>query len=121
MTSTLDKLGNFGLVGADAPFENASVDFASCNEELTVHAEETVADLEQMLAVALIVWLAAHVWIVEQSKGANLVANNDYGLAKHFSYLADLVVWIVVVVNAFQPLVVAETRSEPLKLEVKHI
>ena len=64
-----------------------------------------------MLCIALVVLLSIDVRIVEQSKSAKLITHDDDRFAKHFSNLRDLIIVIVKAMDAFQSLVISQTRS----------
>jgi hypothetical protein len=55
-----------------------------------------------VVGVGLIVGLSLRIRVVEYPNGTQLISDYYDGLAKHFLYLHDLVVVIVLVLDAFQ-------------------
>ena len=121
VTVFLDQFSDLRVLEVDLPLEDTFVDFATRDEIIAILAEETVTYLVKVLAVAVVIRLAIHVGVVEQSERADLVSNRYDGLTEHFANLHDLVLWVIEPMHAPKSLIVSETRAKPLKLEVQRV
>lgn len=84
------------------PLEDAPVHFAPGDEVLPIWTYQEVAWRVQMVAIALVVGLSKNIREVEDAYGADLVANDDDGLAENFFDDRDLVGGAVLVMETLQ-------------------